>query len=127
MGRDGPPQGSTSDDGGVTADEEPDYRFTLANERTFLAWIRTALGLLAGGVAARQLVEPFEISGGRTALGLLAIATSILLAAGGYLRWRTVQQAMRRGEPLPPVRLVPAVAVAVVLVAVFAFVLVATS
>ena len=35
----------------VSADdgEEPDYRFTLANERTFLAWVRTALGLLAGG------------------------------------------------------------------------------
>ena len=39
---------------------EPDYRFTLANERTFLAWIRTALGLLAGGVAVRQLVQPFD-------------------------------------------------------------------
>ena len=41
----------------------PDYRFSLANERTFLAWIRTALGLLAGGVAVRQLVQPFEITG----------------------------------------------------------------
>ena len=36
--------------------EEPDYRFTLANERTFLAWIRTALALIAGGVALVQLV-----------------------------------------------------------------------
>ncbi len=26
--------------------EAPDYRFSLANERTFLAWIRTALGFL---------------------------------------------------------------------------------
>lgn len=26
--------------------EEPDYRLTLANERTFLAWIRTALAIL---------------------------------------------------------------------------------
>jgi putative membrane protein len=33
---------------------EPDYRFTLANERTFLAWIRTALALLAGGVLLHQ-------------------------------------------------------------------------
>ena len=48
---------------------EPDYRFTLANERTFLAWIRTALGLLAGGVAVRQLVEPFEITGAPHAAG----------------------------------------------------------
>jgi putative membrane protein len=106
---------------------EPDYRFTLANERTFLAWIRTSLGLLAGGVAVRQLVEPFEISGGRTALGLLAIAASAVLAAGGYLRWRGVQRAMRRGEPLPPARLVPVLAALVLVVAVVASVLVATT
>ena len=31
---------------------EPDYRFTLANERTFLAWQRTSLGLMAAAVAA---------------------------------------------------------------------------
>ncbi len=37
-------------------DLEPDYRFTLANERTFLAWQRTALGLLAAAVAVVQFV-----------------------------------------------------------------------
>jgi hypothetical protein len=31
--------------------EAPDYRFSLANERTFLAWIRTALGFLPPGSA----------------------------------------------------------------------------
>jgi len=106
---------------------EPDYRFTLANERTFLAWIRTSLGLLAGGVAVRQLVEPFEVSGGRTVLALVAIAASAVLAAGGYLRWRGVQRAMRRGEPLPPARLVPIVAAGLLIVAVIAFLLVATT
>lgn len=104
---------------------EPDYRFTLANERTFLAWIRTALGLLAGGVAVRQLVQPFDIAGARTVLALLAIAGSAVLAVGGYLRWVGVQRAVRRGEPLPPARLVPVVAAGLVLVAVVAFVLVA--
>jgi putative membrane protein len=49
-----------------TGDEqEPDFRFTLANERTFLAWIRTALALIAGGVAVAQLVPAFEIPGTR--------------------------------------------------------------
>jgi putative membrane protein len=104
---------------------EPDYRFTLANERTFLAWIRTALGLLAGGVAVRQLVDPFEVAGARTAMALLAIAGSAVLAAGGYLRWVGVQRAVRRGEPLPPARLVPLVAAGLLVIAVVAFVVVA--
>ncbi|WP_143342795.1 YidH family protein, partial [Crossiella equi] len=38
--------------------EEPDPRFTLANERTFLAWIRTSLGLMAAGVAVEALGHP---------------------------------------------------------------------
>jgi putative membrane protein len=112
---------------GGPADEEPDYRFTLANERTFLAWMRTALGLLAGGVAVRQLIEPFDVSGGRTALALLAIGASAILAVGGFLRWRSVQRAMRRGEPLPAASLVPVLAAGLLVVAVVAFVLVAAS
>lgn len=110
----------------VTEGAEPDYRFTLANERTFLAWIRTALGLLAGGVAVRQLVDPFEVEGARTALALVAIGASAVLATGGYLRWVAVQRAVRRGDPLPPARLVPLLAVALFVIAVAAFVLIAT-
>ncbi|MET0460682.1 MAG: DUF202 domain-containing protein [Ilumatobacteraceae bacterium] len=109
----------------VSEGAEPDYRFTLANERTFLAWIRTSLGLLAGGVAVRQLVQPFEITGARTLLALLAIAGSAVLAVGGYLRWVGVQRAVRRGDPLPRPTLVPFVAAGLLLVAVLAFVLVA--
>lgn len=111
----------------VTADdgEEPDYRFTLANERTFLAWIRTALGLLAGGVAVGQLVDPFDIENATTALALLAVGCSVVLVIGGYLRWVAVQRAIRRGESLPAPLLVPVVAVALGLVAVVSFVLIA--
>jgi putative membrane protein len=104
---------------------EPDYRFTLANERTFLAWVRTSLGLLAASVAVRQLVEPFGVEGGRTALALLGIAASVVLVVGAYLRWVHVQLAVRRGEPLPPARLVPVVAAAIVVIAIVAFVMVA--
>jgi putative membrane protein len=104
---------------------EPDYRFTLANERTFLAWLRTSLGLLAAGVAVRQLVEPFGIEGGRTVLALLGIAASVVLVVGAYLRWVNVQRAVRRGEPLPPARLVPVAGAGVVILAVVAFVMVA--
>jgi putative membrane protein len=108
-------------------EREPDYRFTLANERTFLAWIRTALGLLAGGVAVRQLIEPFSFTGGRTTLALLAIGASAVLTVGALVRWRQVQQAMRRGEPLPRARLVPVVAVTVLIIAVVSFILIAAS
>ena len=108
-----------------SAGSEPDYRFTLANERTFLAWVRTSLGLLAAGVAVRQLVEPFGIEGGRTTLALLAIVASVVVVVGSYLRWINVQQAVRRGEPLPPARLVPVVAAGLVVLAVVAFVMVA--
>jgi putative membrane protein len=105
--------------------EEPDYRFTLANERTFLAWLRTALGLLAGGVAVRQLVDTFDVANSTTALALVAVGTSAAITAGGYLRWVSVQRAVRRGDALPPARLVPLAAGALVLIAVATFFLLA--
>ncbi len=110
----------SADDG-----EEPDYRFTLANERTFLAWVRTSLGLLAGGVAVRQLVDPFDIANATTALALLAVGCSVVLVVGGYLRWVAVQRAIRRGDDLPAARLVPLVAAAIGLIAIVSFVLIA--
>ncbi|PTR38957.1 putative membrane protein [Rhodococcus sp. OK611] len=82
-------------------EREPDYRFTLANERTFLAWIRTSLGLLAGGVAVDQLAVAFHNPGARVALALSCIGLSIALAGGAFSHWRKVQRAMRRDAPLP--------------------------
>ncbi|WP_283215114.1 DUF202 domain-containing protein [Pseudofrankia sp. DC12] len=52
-----------------TVGTDPDYRFSLANERTFLAWIRTALALLAGGIAVVQIVPSFSIGWAVTCLG----------------------------------------------------------
>lgn len=106
-----------------TEGSEPDYRFTLANERTFLAWIRTSLGLVAGGVAVSQLIDT-ELDAGRTALAVLAIATSVVLAVGGYRRWVDVQRAVRSGDRLPPVRLVPLLTVCTCALAVVAVLLV---
>jgi putative membrane protein len=83
------------------AEDEPDYRFTLANERTFLAWQRTALGLLAASVAVIQFVPQLSIPGARHALGLMLGALSILTAVIGVRRWTLCDRAMRRGEPLP--------------------------
>jgi putative membrane protein len=95
-----------SDDGG----QEPDYRLTLANERTFLAWIRTALALLAGGIALNEITGPFSTEATRTALAVVAVALSLVLAVSSFVRWRQVQWAMRRGLPLPHPWAVPLLA-----------------
>lgn len=80
---------------------EPDYRFTLANERTFLAWQRTALGLLAAAVALVQLVPELAVPGSRRLLGIGLAALAISTSGTGLLRWQRADRAMRRGEPLP--------------------------
>jgi putative membrane protein len=82
--------------------EQPDYRFSLANERTFLAGIRTSLALLAAGVAVIQFLPPAIPRPARLVLGLLLIGLALLLAATSHRRWRRVERAMRLGEPLPP-------------------------
>jgi putative membrane protein len=82
-------------------DEEPDVRFTYANERTFLAWNRTALALIATGVAATQLLPKLQVEWGRRLLGLPLIALGAVVAAESLRQWRANQSAMRRGEPLP--------------------------
>jgi putative membrane protein len=115
---------SDSQHNSTTEDHEPDYRFTLANERTFLAWVRTALGLVAGGVAVRELLPGLATKDARTALAALCIALAAVLSAGSYPRWRRVQRAMRRGLPLPRSPLIVLLAGGVLLLAVFAAVLV---
>lgn len=83
------------------AEQEPDYRFTLANERTFLAWIRTALALIAGGIAVVQFVPSFGIPGVRHGLSVALTAGGGVLAALAVRRWQRVQAAMRRDDDLP--------------------------
>ncbi|MEV7228825.1 MULTISPECIES: DUF202 domain-containing protein [Polymorphospora] len=98
------------------AGDEPDYRFSLANERTFLAWIRTALALLAGSVAVVQFLPPSALSGMRDLLAAVLAAAGSALPAAAYLRWVRVQKAMRlgRGLPFTPLLAVMAVGAAVV-------------
>lgn len=85
----------------AVTDTEPDYRFTLANERTFLAWIRTALALLAAGVVAGQLFTSGADESLPALLGSVCVALATTLALGAFHRWRQVQAAMRRSAPLP--------------------------
>ena len=105
-------------------DGPPDPRFRMANERTFLAWNRTALALIGGGLAVEQFLET-----GRTARLLLGIPLIVLgaaLAVASYGRWRTNEEALVRGQEVPPSRLPAFVAAAFALLAVGALVLAIT-
>ena len=97
-------------------DSEPDARFTYANERTFLAWNRTALALIATGVAATQLLPEFHIRGGRQVLGIPLIALGALVAVTSFRQWRANERAMRRRQPLPksPMALVLSIGIGVI-------------
>lgn len=86
---------------------EPDYRFSLANERTFLAWIRTSMALLAGGVVLEQFATRLGPHGVLVTLAVgLAIASG-LLATLAYVRWRANEIAMRHSQPLPSSLAIP--------------------
>lgn len=84
------------------AGTEPDARFTLANERTFLAWNRTALALVVAGLGVVQLLPPFPgVPWGRHILGVPLIVLGAAVSVTAYLEWRRNQAALRRGEPMP--------------------------
>jgi len=81
---------------------EPDPRFTFANERTFLAWSRTALALVVAGLGIVQLLPPFPgVPWGRHVLGVPLIVFGALVAVTAYREWTKSQWAMRHGQPLP--------------------------
>jgi putative membrane protein len=80
---------------------EPDYRFSLANERTLLAWVRTALALDAAGLGVVRFAPPLGGEGGREAVGAILILFGAVTAWSGYRRFLATDQAIRAGAPLP--------------------------
>ncbi len=119
-------QTHTSDQADDVEEFEPDYRFTLANERTFLAWIRTSLALLAAAVAVVQLVPEFSVPWMRHVLGGLLALLSLVAAGTGLRRWLRVEHAIRRGLPLPRQRTPWIMTAGLILIGILGLVLVAT-
>lgn len=82
------------------AGTEPDVRFTLANERTLLAWIRTSLAFIAGGVALELLGLDLH-AGLRLAAALLLISTGMVTPIVAWFGWARTETHLRQSRPLP--------------------------
>ena len=79
---------------------EPDYRFSLANERTLLAWVRTSLALDVAGLGVVRFAPPLGIPGGRELVGGVLVLLGAATAWSGYRRFLAADQAIRAGAPL---------------------------
>lgn len=82
----------------------PDYRFSLANERTFLAWIRTGLALVAGGLAAFQFLPQLPMTYLRETVAIVLLLLGGTVAFHAVSHWTRIERAMRLDEDLPPSR-----------------------
>jgi putative membrane protein len=91
---------SLEDDDPTAVGRDPDPRFTLANERTYLAWNRTALALIGGGLAAGQLLD-LDSRTARLVVALPPILLGLVLAVTSYRRWEANERALRLDESLP--------------------------
>jgi putative membrane protein len=100
----------------------PDYRFSLANERTFLAWIRTGLALIAGGLAVAQFLSPLPVRHLREVLAIVPIAIGAGCALRAIDHWIRCEIAMRTGKPLPASRFPALLALVVAVSALLALV-----
>ena len=92
---------------------EPDPRYSLANERTFLAWIRTSLALMAAGVALEVLALSIQ-PGWRLAASIVLILTGIGTPVQAWFGWISTEKAMRLGRPLPAPTFAGPIAIAVI-------------
>ena len=119
---------STESQGSADDGTEPDPRFTFANERTFLAWSRTALALVVAGLGVVQLLPPFPgVPWGRHVLGVPLIVFGAVVAVVAYGEWVRSQRALRLGQPLPRSAMPKLLAGVVTVIAVIAAVVVLVS
>jgi putative membrane protein len=118
-----PVSGPWSHDDVRNVGDEPDYRFTLANERTFLAYVRTALAFFAAGTAILSFFD--RVIGHRVVvvvIGTGLYALGLFTAASCYWRWRRLEEAMRLKQPLPFSLVPPIITGSLIVLAIVAFV-----
>lgn len=106
---------------------DPDYRFSLANERTFLAWIRTALALVGGGLAIAALLPIEGSTAVRDVVAAVLVGFGTVLAGASFARWARNETAMRHDEPIPASVLPLVLSLGVLVVAVLVAVLLVTT
>jgi len=80
-------------------DDEPDYRMSLAAERTYLAYVRTALALLAAGVAVAGALPDAGHEGLRRVMGVVLVLAGLLVGATARARWRATPIARTGPRP----------------------------
>jgi len=105
---------------------EPDPRFSMANERTLLAWIRTALGLVGGGVII-DAVDLDVADATQRVIAAVLVVLGALSAVGGWLRWASAERSLRVGKPLPGLSLAAVVVAGLVVVCVAVLVAIVAS
>lgn len=100
-----------------SANEGPQPRDILANRRTYLAWVRTALALIGGGVVLGLLKSSDATTAQRIAAILLVVAGAAI-AVGGFVEWKQADSSLRASEPLCASWLIPVTTAVVVIAAV---------
>jgi len=96
---------------------EPDARFSLANERTALAWVRTGLGLVAGGVALTSFATFADMPGVLDVVAGVACLAGAGFAGYALVSWRRNERALRLRRRLPAPSGLPVLVVGVVILA----------
>jgi putative membrane protein len=102
--------------GWTSVGTDPDYRFSLANERTFLAWIRTALSLVAGSILLEQFATKLQPRIAVVSLAAILALLAALLSVVAYRRWRDNEIAMRTARPLSTSFIIPLLSTGALLV-----------
>ena len=105
---------------------DPDPRFSLANERTFLAWIRTSLGMIALGVGIATFVSANASRGFSMLVAAILVVLGGILGSLSWFRWLNVERAMRLGRGIPPSRTAIYLAMAISVIAVLSLVVILT-